>query len=123
MRRCLSARTLTSRAPFRVLRCCATAGGLSLQRLAISPDDSAPDASISIMRWRVGSAKADREFAVKAFTRLYLRIYLIKSIRKLMAPRLGPSFSYDRNELEKLAPLRATRKRGEGGLRPRLHAL
>ena len=57
MRFCLSARTVTSLAPFRVFRCWEMAGGESAKRPAISPDDSAPAASISTMRWRVGSDK------------------------------------------------------------------
>jgi len=53
------------------------AGGDSLKRPAISPEDSAPAASISMMRWRVGSERAWSAVMIN-----YFRIYLIKSIQK-----------------------------------------
>ncbi len=79
----LAARTVTSLASRRALRCCEMAGGDNLNCPAMSPAQSAPPASISTMRWRVGSARAEKWAAVIP---LYFVYHLIKSTRKLVLP-------------------------------------
>jgi hypothetical protein len=62
------------------------AGAERSNRSAISPDDKAPPASMATMRWRVGSAKADKEAmgeeACCMVMANYFRFYLIKSRQK-----------------------------------------